>query len=337
MINQRLLCVFTQSLSEHLNANIPLPEALFFLSQHARKPQLKQLADRLYASVNNGNLLSHAFSAFLPERHIAISFILIGEKTGRLNNMIQLLSQQLSARQSLTQQFKRCLYYPGFVLLISFGLLTFMFTYTIPQFKNLYQNFHHALPPVTQYLMDITQQWGFMANLFFLFMGILLTLYLQTPRQFIQRIYLKTPFLGSLISGFYLANACLLMGQLLEAKLTLVEVLTIVKESYHWEIFSTALSEIKASLLQGKALSVALRTPTPFPAFFIQAFCLAERNHSLPETCLSLSRHYTTTLREQAGMMVQFIGPVFLLLIGGVMGFILLALYLPIFSLGDVF
>jgi type IV pilus assembly protein PilC len=232
--------------------------------------------------------------------------------------------------------------YPAFTLLTTFGVLTAMMVWIVPVFSGIYKDLHAPLPGPTLFLVwisDILVHQAWIPILTLIAVGIMLYRYNNTPdgRMNVDRWKLKIPLLGNLLRKSGAANITGSLAGLLESGVPLIHALHTCARVCGNRAMATALLTAAANVQLGRRLSDELEATEQFQLMVTRMIGMAEETGSLPEVLRQISANYIEEVDYAIRRLMSILEPIMILCVGGIVGFVLVALYYPIFNLGNVF
>jgi type IV pilus assembly protein PilC len=331
---------FAKNLSILLRSGIPINEALTALADQSNSRRFKTVVGKVRDDIENGTPLSKAFAKELKIFGVIfVSMIRAGEQSGTLQGNLQFLADWLSRNADLRREVGAATLYPkmvfGAALLLGGGLSVFILPMLVPLFTGL----DVELPFITKALLAISlfvQQFWLLSIV--LVAGLVgLVVYSNTVkpiRSAYHLMYLKMPFLGPLMKNYQLALITQLFGTLLKSGLTLNESVDIVSQAATNVHYQTALLRIKSASEKGTPLSSSMSEfPPLFPKIAINIVSVGEQSGTLVNSFEYLSDFYTKEVNMQTKKLPTIIEPLLLVFIAGIVGFVALAIIMPIYEL----
>jgi len=266
--------------------------------------------------------------------------IRVSETSGILDSVLFELARFLKEQDKINKQIQSAMAYPLFMLVISFFMVGFMLSFVVPKITSMFDQMHQKLPITTRIVIatgNILKQDGIyivMLLVAFITIFLLLMKYNYSYRYAIHKFLLKIPFFGKLIEKTELARFSYMMSLLLKSGIPIVQAINlsanILKNSVIKDIFLQA----SAKVVEGKKLSLSL-TNMPYVVndSFIQAIALAEETSEVEDVMKNLSELYFEENHDKVTILLSLLEPVLMLFVGGVIGFIVTAMLLPIFSM----
>lgn len=331
---------FTKNLAIMLKSGIAINEALAELAEQSNTPAMTEVINRVRKDVENGTSLSQAFG---KERQafggIFISLIKAGEESGTLQGNLQFLADWLSRSADLKREISTATMYPklvfGAAILLGGSLAVFILPKLIPLFTSL----DVKLPLITRMLLAFSQmvQYYWVFGVLGIFGIVASVAYLNTfrpVRRFFHTIYITTPFMGELLKNYQRALVTQLFATLLKSGLSLNESIILVSQAVTNIRYEEALMDIHKTVIKGTTLSKSMKHfDRLFPHMTISIVAVGESSGTLVQSFEYLSEFYTKEVNMQTKKMPTIIEPILLVFIALIVGFVALAIIMPIYEL----
>ncbi|MBW4676359.1 MAG: type II secretion system F family protein [Desmonostoc geniculatum HA4340-LM1] len=331
--------VFSRQFAVLMNAGVAIVRSLGVLSEQCSNTKLKQALVEISNDVQSGMNLSEAMRKH-PDCFdgLYVSMIQAGEVGGVLDEVLNRLAKLLEDVARLQNQIKSALSYPTVVGFIAVAIFLGMTIFLIPVFAKIFTEIGTELPPLTQFLMD--------ASLFlrspkvFVLIGALVglkigfTQYGKTPvgRITIDRFSLKMPLFGDLIQKSSVARFSRTFGSLTRSGVPILTCLEIVRDTSGNQVIANAIDAARAEIQQGGMISIALQKDKVFPAMAIQMISIGEETGELDGMLMKVADFYEDEVEQAVKALTSVLEPIMILVLGGMVGTILLAMYLPMFK-----
>ena len=339
------ILIFTKQLSTMIKAGLPILSVLNMLEEQTIKKNLKDLVISIKKDVESGSPLSDAFSKF-PKifDSIYINLVKAGEASGNMDLFFEKIVTSLEKREKIKRAIKSALFYPVTLLIIALSVTVFMLIKVVPIFVEMYDGMGVTLPSATKTIMSIS---AFIRSPtgggFVLIIGILsifLIRYLKEkfyPFRFkIHTLYFKLPLFGDLILKSILARIAIVLGNLTSAGVSLIESTEIAKSITTNEVIILAFENIKKGVFSGETLSSLFAKEKIFPQTFSQLVTVGEQTGNLEGMFGSIGTYYEEEFDSSVSNLSSLIEPITISLMGILIGGLMIALYQPIFSIGEV-
>jgi len=331
--------VFNQQFVTLVKAGLPILTALELLMARQRHPHLRSLLENIHRRVKGGELLSEAVEAQGVFPKIYTTTLLAGEKAGNLeevlNRYIALQRMALTARRKMLS----ALIYPALLVVVVVIMLSFLVTYVVPEFAKLFEQLRAQLPPLTVFMLSVGEaaQKYFLAFLLALAIAGLLVWrwrHSESGRQQLDRLWLAVPVLGPIWLKYQVAIFARIMSTLLAGGLPLVPALETAGASMESRALAHGLVQAAQRVREGSSLARSLEQIPSFPDLAIEMIAVGESTGSLTPMLTSVSEFYEEDVQTALTAAMSLIEPLLLIFMGLVVAFVLISLYLPIFTLG---
>lgn len=343
-IRTRDVTQMTRQLSALLHAGIPLLQALHMVSNSQPTAALTAVIRAIQKDVEAGQAL-HVALAKHPKHFsgLYISMVQAGESAGILDTLMDRLANTLEKNEALRSRVRSALMYPSAVMFIATGVLTMILVFVVPAFQDVFKAFGADLPWPTQVVVAMSEglsQAGPLA-LFMVCAGgwfwPKLSAQESRARLWLNRHLLNMPLLGRLIQSAVLARWAQTLSALLAAGVPLTEALGPVAQACDHLIFERTTLELQRQVGQGSSLSEAMAQTARFPPMIVQLCHTGEETGSMDTLLARAGKLMETELDDQVNGLSSLLEPLIIVVLGGLIGGILVAMYLPIFRMGQVF
>jgi type IV pilus assembly protein PilC len=331
--------VFSRQFAVLMNAGVAIVRSLGVLSEQCSNTKLKQALVEISSDVQSGMNLSESMRKH-PDCFdgLYVSMIQAGEVGGVLDEVLNRLAKLLEDVARLQNQIKSALSYPTVVGFIAVAIFLGMTIFLIPIFAKIFTEIGTTLPPLTQFLMDASQ--FLRSPKVFVLIAVLVgakiafTQYGKTPvgRITIDRLSLKMPLFGDLIQKSSVARFSRTFGSLTRSGVPILTCLEIVRDTSGNQVIANAIDAARMEIQQGGMISLALQKDAVFPAMAIQMISIGEETGELDAMLMKVADFYEDEVEQAVKAMTSILEPVMIVVLGGMVGTILLAMYLPMFA-----
>ncbi len=338
-VPQDQFVIFNQQFLTLIHAGLPIIQSLELLIKRQRNPFFRSVLQNVRDRLRGGELLSEAFAAQKVFPKVYTTTLLAGEKSGNLEEvMARFISFQRLA-VSFRKKLVASLVYPTLLVLMLFVMLTFLITFVVPQFANLYHQLGSELPPMTALMLAIgvnAKQYFPYAMLVLVGGGFLLWRWMKSDKGATQmdRFKLKIPLLGDIWLKYQVAVFSRMLSTLLSGGLPLVPSLETSGESMQSHLMSHGIEQATRGVREGQSLAHSLEQTKVFPEMSVEMMEVGESTGALPAMLNSVAEFYEEDVQNALATAMSLIEPIILIIMGVVVAFVLISLYLPIFSLG---
>ncbi|HEX8475123.1 MAG TPA: type II secretion system F family protein [Pyrinomonadaceae bacterium] len=328
--------LFNQQLAALLRAGIPILQAVAMLGRRSTSGRLRSVLADIEDKIRGGMALSAAFAAQGPIfPRIYTASILAGERSGALDDVLSRYVTYMRRAVDIRRKIRGALAYPIFLLLASFGMVAFLTIYVVPRMASLFEGFRSGLPTITVVVVGLS---GFVAgNIFWLGPVIIgavtaFVFWSRTPggKLAIDRFLLRVPIVNKLLTQLAIAQVTRSLSTLLAGGITLVESWEIAAEAITNKELRARSSAILPMIREGRSFTESLETARWIPELAIDMIGVGERSGSLREMLEEVAQFYDAESEVRLEQLTTVLEPAILLVMGGLVITILLAIYLPI-------
>lgn len=342
-ITQEDITVFTRQLSTMIKAGLPLMQAFEIVARGHGNPSMTEMLMEIRGEVEQGSSLSRAFSNH-PKYfdRFYCNLVAAGETGGVLESLLDKLAIYKEKTQAIRKKVKTALTYPVSVIAVAIGLVFVMMIFVLPAFKEVYANMGAELPALTQTVMDmsdffVSYGWMVLIALGFAIYGFLK---LKARSIKIQRrmdaILLRMPIFGDIVRKGTIARWARTTATLIAAGVPLVDVLDSTAGAAGNLIYEEATREIRTRVIQGLSMTSGMRATELFPNMMLQMSSIGEESGSLDDMLNKAAEFYEDEVDNAVGRLSAMMEPIIIVILGLVIGTLLVAMYLPLFNLGNV-
>ena len=334
--------VFASQMAALVSAGVPIVRSLEILAEQQKLPMFKRALLRISKDVNQGSSLGAALRRW-PKvfDNLSVAMVEAGEAGGVLEEVLKRLAKLLEDNAKLQNQIRGALGYPVTVLVIAIGVFLGMTIFLIPTFAGIFEDLGAELPAFTQLMVDLSALLRSSFSLL-LFGSLLLLIWLikraygtQVGRRRIDGLTLKLPLFGDLIRKTATAQFCRTFSSLTRAGVPILMALDIVRDTVGNRVLSEAIEASKNEVQQGGTLSLALQRRKVFPTMAVSMLVIGEESGGVDAMLSKVADFYEDEIAATVKAMTAMLEPAMIVIVGGIVGSILLAMYLPMFSVFD--
>ena len=336
------LSTFTRQLATLSASGVPLVQSLNVLIEQTQEPRAVQILSAIREAVEGGSTLADAFAKYprvFPE--ILSSMVHVGELGGTLDEVLMQLAELYEKDEALKGEVRGDMAYPTLVLVLGLTSAAFLILFLIPRLENLFEGIGQSLPLPTRVLLGIS---GFATS-----QGWLIALLLvaavaayrwairsHATRLLIDRCKLGIPWLGKLIRTVAIARFARLLGTLTHAGISIVDGLTIVQPAVGNAVIGDAVHTMSERIHAGESVAGVMRKAGVFPPLSIQMIAVGEETGRIEQMLLRAAEAYEREATAATKVMTSMLAPALILFVAAIVGFIILAMLLPIFQLSSL-
>jgi type IV pilus assembly protein PilC len=338
-VKEKNIVVFCRIFSTMINAGLPLIQCLDLLAQQEESKVFKKIIKAVKEDVEGGASLTEALKKY-PEvfDELFVNLVAAGEAGGILDVILVRLSNYLEKAMKLKARVKGAMTYPAAVLLISMGVVALLLLKVIPVFQKMFEGMGGELPGPTQALITASEfaqsYWWFIA-------GILVVVYIVFKRFYktakgrwtIDSLSLKAPIFGPLLKKVAVAKFSRTLSTMMSSGVPIMEGLNIVSKTSGNVIVENALLKTRQSISEGKTIAEPLQETGIFPPMVVQMIAVGEATGALDAMLSKIADFYDDEVDAAVEAMTALLEPVMMVFLGGVVGGMIIAMYLPIFKM----
>ncbi len=335
------LVTFTRLFATMIDAGLPIVQCLDILQGQTENKAFAVILRDVKSSVEQGATFSDSLRRH-PKvfDHLYTNLVQAGEVGGILDTILNRLAVYIEKAMKLRQQLRGAMVYPSIVVTVFFAVLSILLIFVIPGFENMFKDFgaKDELPALTRAVM-IVSRW-FVSNVPFLFLGLVgggfgLSYIYRTPKgkKFFHRLMLNLPVMGMVIRKISVARFTRTLGTLLSSGVPILDALEIVAKTAGNVIVEEAIMYARAKISEGKNMAEPLLQTDVFPPMVVQMVGVGEQTGALDTMLNKIADFYEQEVDVAVSAMTSLIEPVMMVGIGGTVGVVLIAMYMPIFSI----
>ncbi len=330
------LAIFSRQFSTMLDAGVSLIRCLDVLQQQTNNARLRKILNDLSARVESGESLSRSMQrhpkAFSP---LIIGLIRAGEVGGVLEESLQRIAHFLEKDVELRRKIRSALTYPVIVLLAAIGIVIFLVSWLVPQFADLFKELGiKEMPAPTQFLIDLsalfTQRW-YVVVIAVIAVIIAYKLFVSTRvgRRVADRVKLRVPVFGPLHHKIVMARFSRTMGTLLASGVPILQAMETVAGVVGNSVVSDAIMESRSRIREGEKIADPLQRSRMFPPMVVHMVSVGEESGSLDHMLNKIAEFYENEVEATIASLTAAIEPVMIVLLGFIVGFIVISMFLP--------
>ena len=342
-ITAKDITLFTRQLAVMMKAGVPLLQAFDIVGKGHSNPSVARLLLDIKTDVETGSSLQQAFLKFpLYFDALYCNLIGAGEAAGILDGLLERLATYMEKTQALKSKIKSALFYPISIIVVAFLITAVIMIFVIPAFKELFEGFGAKLPTPTLVLMGISD--FFVSYWYLIFGGIGGGLYAffyfwkrsKKMQDTMDKLLLKLPIFGELIRKATIARWTRTLATMFAAGVPLVESLDSVAGAAGNAVYFNATKVIQREVSTGSGLTVAMQNTGIFPSMVLQMCAIGEEAGSLDAMLSKVADFYEAEVDDAVAAISSLMEPVIMVVLGTLIGGMVIAMYLPIFKMGEV-
>jgi type IV pilus assembly protein PilC len=337
------IALFTRQMATMIKAGVPLIQSFDIIADGAENPNMRKLVSEVKQEVSAGN----SFAISLQKKpqyfdELYCNLVNAGEQAGALESLLDRVATYKEKTELLKAKIKKAMTYPIAVLVVAMIVSAILLIKVVPQFQSVFAGVGAELPAFTKMVINLSealQEW------WFIFLATLVTIAFAFKRAHksslkfrnaVDRLLLKMPIIGKLIYKSSLARFSRTLSTTFAAGVPLVEALESVAGATGNIVFKSAVLQIKADVSTGTQLNMAMRSTGVFPAMAIQMTAIGEESGALDDMLDRVATIYEAEVDNMVDSLTSLMEPMIMAVLGVVVGGLVIAMYLPIFQLGNV-
>ena len=340
-VSEKELVIFTRQFATMIDAGLPLVQCLDILSDQGDNKQFNKILKDIKGYVEQGGTFSEALRKH-PKvfDDLYVNLVHAGEMGGILDTILQRLAIYIEKRVKLKRQVKGAMVYPTAVLLIAIAVIVVMLTWVIPAFQGMFAEFggEDQLPGLTKMVISLSE--GFLDNVWFIIAGVVLLVSsvsysyrTKKGKRFWHKLLLTAPIIGPVMRKIAVARFTRTLGTLLGSGVPILDSMTIVSRASGNVIVEEAINKTADRIREGKTMSEPLMQTGVFPGMVVQMIGVGEQTGALDTMLNKIADFYEEEVDVAVAALTSLLEPLMMVVIGGIVGVILIAMYMPIFSI----
>ncbi len=342
-IKPRDIAIFTRQLATMMKAGVPLLQAFDIVGRGNPNVSVTKLLNDVRTDVETGTSLSAAFRKYpMYFNALYCNLVEAGEAAGILESLLDRLAVYMEKTEAIKSKIKSALMYPISVVVVAFVVVAVIMIFVIPAFKQVFSSFGADLPAPTLFVIAVSE--FFVAYWWLIFGGIGGGLYFfmqawkrnEKMQRVMDRLLLKVPVFGPLIEKSCIARWTRTLSTMFAAGVPLVEALDSVGGASGNSLYADATEKIQQEVSTGTALTAAMSNANLFPTMVLQMCAIGEESGSIDHMLGKAADFYEAEVDEMVAGLSSLMEPIIIVFLGGLIGGIVVSMYLPIFKLGQV-
>jgi type IV pilus assembly protein PilC len=341
-VSEKDITLFTRQLATMMKAGVPLLQSFDIVGRGHANPAVGKLLMDIKTDVETGSSLSAAFRKYPAYfDNLFCNLVAAGEAAGILDSLLERLAIYKEKILAIKSKIKSALFYPVSVIVVAFVITAVIMIFVIPAFKNLFSSFGADLPGPTLFVMSLSD--FFVKNWYFIFGGIAFSLWFffyswkrSKPMQmFMDKLFLRLPIFGDVIRKATIARWCRTLSTMFAAGVPLVESLDSVGGASGNAVYMEATRKIQNEVSTGTSLTISMQNTGVFPSMVIQMAQIGEESGSLDAMLGKVADFYEQEVDDAVDALSSLMEPIIMVVLGTLIGGLVVAMYLPIFKIGQ--
>lgn len=341
-VSMKQLLHFTRQLSILISAGTPLIKSLNTIGEQMPEGYFKEVVGEIIENVEEGSSLSEALNEY-PNifSNLFINMVKAGEVGGLLPAVLKRIDHFLNHTYRLRQRVKLAMMYPAFVFIIAVVMITALTAFVVPSFAKIFSDLGGTLPPATQILINIStifNRFWYAVPLVFIFFITLFRIGAKKPavKKFLDRIKMHMPILGKLILNIEIARFSRLFGTLLMSGVPILDALKLTGDASENCLIAEAIETVHKDIEKGSNVNSSMEEHAIFPKILTRMVSVGEESGQLDKILLQIADEYEEEAESTLTSLTALLEPLLIVTMGIVVGFIVIALFFPIFTMGSM-
>lgn len=342
-IKPREIAVFSRQIAVMMSAGVPMVQGLDIIGNGQANPRMKNMLLDIKTNIEGGSSLAESMRKYPVQfDELYTNLVKAGETAGVLDTVLDTVATYKENIEAIKGKVKKALFYPAAVLAVAFIVTLILLIFVIPQFESVFKGFGAKLPAFTLMYVNlsrfVTQHWLILiACVIGVIVGIVFV-YRRSPKfaRFIARASLKVPVVGQILTQSAIARFARTLGVTFKAGVPLVEALDSVATATGSPIYNEAVRKIRGDVAVGHQLQFAMRQTELFPNMVVQMVAIGEEAGALDAMLFKIAEFYEQEVNNAVDALSSLLEPFIMVVIGAIVGGMVIAMYLPIFQLGNV-
>lgn len=340
-VKPKQLMTFTRQLATLIDAGLPLVRSLDVLEKQEKHPTLKAALREMADAIQSGSTFAEALAQH-PKIYnkLYVNMAKAGEVGGVLDKVLLRLAEFMEKAQRIKSKVASAMVYPMVVMVMAIGILTFLMIFIIPKFKEIFTDLleGQSLPPLTEFVMGIstmmTTRLPYLVGAVVLLV-ILVKLMARTTKgaAILDRIKLKLPIFGVLISKTAIGRFARTLGTLMSSGVPVLQALNIVRDTSGNQVIANAVSQVHDAVKEGENMAPPIEATKIFPPMVISMVQVGEETGDLPEMLMKIADTYDEEVDNTVAGLTSIIEPILIVFLAVVVGTIVISLFLPLISI----
>ncbi|MGC6509100.1 MAG: type II secretion system F family protein [Myxococcota bacterium] len=340
-VTNKDLVIFTRQFATMIDSGLPLVQCLDIQAKQAANPTFRGELASIKESVESGSTFADALKKF-PDTFDDLyrNMVAAGEVGGILDTILNRLAVYLEKAEKLKRQIKGAMTYPTITMAVAFVVVTILLVFVVPQFEQMFADMGGSLPAPTQFVINLSE-WlqsnilYILASMAVMFFALRFVYKTEKGRFIIDKILLKLPVMGDLLVKVAVARFCRTMGTMLSSGVSILEALDICSRTAGNKIIEGAIVQVREGISQGRSVSDPLTETGVFPDMVCQMISVGETTGALDVMLNKVADFYEDEVDQAVESLTSLLEPMIMAFLGVVIGGLVIAMYLPIFSMAS--
>ncbi|NOZ54625.1 MAG: type II secretion system F family protein [Gammaproteobacteria bacterium] len=342
-ITTKDISVFSRQLATMMSAGVPLVQAFEIVGRGHENPSMQALIMAIKADVESGTALAEALRKHpLQFDDLFCNLVHAGEQAGILETLLDKIATYKEKVEAIKGKIKKALFYPSAIVVVAFIITAILLIFVIPQFESMFQGFGADLPALTAFVVSLSkifQKWWW--AIFGALAGSVYILIEMKKRStkfnlIMDRVVLKLPILGEIVMKATIARFARTLSTMFAAGMPLVEALETVADACGNSVYGDAILQMRDDVATGTQMNVSMKASSLFPNMVVQMLAIGEETGSVDGMLSKVADFYEEEVDNMVDGLSSLLEPIIMAVLGILIGGLVVAMYLPIFKMGEV-
>ncbi|HPC47838.1 MAG TPA: type II secretion system F family protein, partial [Deltaproteobacteria bacterium] len=340
-VKTKELVVFTRQFATMINAGLPLVQCLDILSSQQPNPTFKKVIAQVKQDVESGSTFADALRKH-PKVFdgLYVNLVAAGEIGGVLDTVLNRLAVYMEKNENLKNKIKSAMTYPIIVLCVAFGVVAVLMIFVIPTFSDMFKQFGSALPAPPQIVVNLSNVfrkfwWAIFGAIVAFVVAFKWFRTQKKGRYLTDKLFLRLPVFGPLLRKVAVAKFTRTLGTMISSGVPIMDGLEITSRTAGNVIVEEAILAVRASISEGKSMSEPLEQTGIFPGMVVQMISVGEATGAMDQMLGKIADFYDEEVDTAVETLTSALEPMLMVFLGGVIGFVVVAMYLPIFQMAQ--
>lgn len=342
-ITSKDITVFSRQLATMMSSGVPLVQSFEIVGRGHENPAMQEMILSIKGDIESGTALNEALGKYPQQfNELYTNLVTAGEQSGILESILHKLATYMEKTEALKSKIKGALFYPIAVIVVAFIITCILMIFVIPQFQEMFSNFGADLPALTTIVINMSkwfQEYWWL--LFGVIIGTVVAILQMKKRSlrfahFLDRISLKIPIIGEILEKSAIARFSRTLSTMFAAGTPLVEAMTSVAGACGNIVFYEATMKMRDEIATGTQLQVSMRDTNLFPNMVVQMVAIGEESGALDSMLGKVADWYEQEVDDAVDALTSLLEPLIMAVLGVIIGGLVIAMYLPIFKMGQV-
>lgn len=337
------IAIFSRMLATMMSSGVPLMQSMQIIGEGHENASMQDMVLSIKADVESGTSLTESLAKF-PHHFddLYISLVNAGEQSGTLETLLHEIAMYKEKTEALKAKVKKAMVYPASILVVAFVVTAILMIFVIPQFEALFSGFGADLPALTKFVITVSEVfqekwWLIFGTIIAVIVGIMQAKKRSRKVQhFFDRLLLKIPVIGAVVEKGAIARFARTFSTMFKAGVPMVEAMVSVAGATGNIVFSDATLIMRDDVATGTQLNVAMKSSDLFPNMPVQMVAIGEESGALDSMLAKVADFYESQVDDAVDNMTALMEPMIMVILGGLIGTLVIAMYLPIFKMGAV-